>query len=125
MQFKNTVLATLTTFVVSATASAVPVVQDCLAVDHPCNTYWKYPTCSPEWNTLIDQCIPTGCIVWVRDPKEDCPPCGAENHPCETYKNHEECSLVWDLLLDRCIASDCIKWVRDPKADCPSLGSQS
>ena len=56
MQFKEGVFAALTTFVVSVTASAVPVVKgDCSAPNHPCNTFSGYPTCSPEWNTLIDK----------------------------------------------------------------------
>ena len=56
MQFKNGALAAFTVFVVSAAASAVPVVQgDCSAADHPCKTYSNYATCSPEWGALLDK----------------------------------------------------------------------
>ncbi|KAI5787640.1 hypothetical protein DFH27DRAFT_574176 [Peziza echinospora] len=50
-----------------------PVLQ-CSAATHPCALYSSLPLCSPAWHAMIDLCIKSGCIQWIRNPKEDCPP---------------------------------------------------
>jgi hypothetical protein len=50
-----------------------PILQ-CATPTHPCSLYGSLPHCSPAWHAILDLCMQSGCIQWIRNPKEECPP---------------------------------------------------
>ncbi|KAF8443471.1 hypothetical protein BDZ91DRAFT_754686 [Kalaharituber pfeilii] len=122
MHLKSTLFTGLLSLLAIAApvlSAVVPVGDSCSTEDHPCNLYIQYKPCSEDWHALLDKCILSGCIQWIRDPKAECAlDCNAKDHPCNTYQSYEECSDKWLQLIDQCIPTQCILWVRDPRTVC-------
>ncbi|KAF8463155.1 hypothetical protein BDZ91DRAFT_732584 [Kalaharituber pfeilii] len=69
--FSNTALSVPAESSCACTPPKAPLIE-CANAKHPCHIYQDYQQCSPEWLGILELCMASGCIKWIRDPRAVC-----------------------------------------------------